>query len=331
MVIVGGITRLTQSGLSMVEWHLIVGSIPPITDADWLETFEKYQATPEFQIVNPDFTVEEFKTIFWWEYIHRVLGRLIGLAFLIPFVIFVFQRRIPSKLLPKLLIMFALGAFQGFMGWFMVKSGLVDKPSVSHLRLAAHLLTAFITFGFVLWVALDMRMESGKPIVSRTVMWLTRTALALLVIQVIYGAFVAGLKAGLFYNTWPTMNGEMIPQELGDSIGRDGLTATWSNITVIQFIHRWLAFLFLGVVVWLLLEVRKPHSDGQIVRLSRYLLGGTTLQVLLGIITLVMAVPLGWGVLHQLVALVLFAILIALNQRIGGRANLAASQVSDDL
>ena len=218
LVIIGGITRLTQSGLSMVEWKLIMGSIPPLNDAQWQETFEKYKQFPEYSIVNYAFTLDEFKSIFWWEYVHRMLGRLTGLVFIIPFTIFVMQNRVDRQMLKKLLFILLLGAFQGFLGWFMVKSGLVKDPHVSHLRLAAHLITAFIVIGFILWTIFSIIKPTRYPKVDNKLGWIIKSGFSLLILQIIYGAFMAGLKAGLYYNTWPMMGDVWLPTEVFNSI-----------------------------------------------------------------------------------------------------------------
>lgn len=298
MVIVGGITRLTQSGLSMVDWNLLMGAIPPMSPEAWDQVFEAYKQSPEFKIVNSSFTVDDFRSIFWWEYIHRMLGRLIGLVFVIPFVIFLIQKRISRQLLPKLLFLLFLGGFQGFLGWFMVKSGLVDNPHVSHFRLAAHLITAFLSFGYALWLALDLKYGS-QSLTKSLSPWLRWTWI-LLLMQIIYGAFVAGLKAGQFYNTWPLMGGQVIPSEFWHSLGRDGASAMIHNVTAIQFIHRTVAFILAGAVVamWWKYKSEKMYAFLALI---------VGVQFLLGVLTLVMQVPLLLGVLHQFGALALFA------------------------
>ena len=209
MVVVGGVTRLTHSGLSIVEWQPIMGAIPPLDDAQWAEAFAKYQQTPEFKQRNHDMTVEGFKGIFWWEYIHRLLGRLIGLVFLIPFVYFLVKKRLDPDIAWKLGLIFLLGAAQGALGWFMVQSGLVDQPRVSSLRLAAHLGLAFVILGAMLWVALDL-LYRERSLVSDGMRGRAGGMVALVFLMVLSGALVAGISAGLAYNTWPLMNGRLI-------------------------------------------------------------------------------------------------------------------------
>ncbi len=314
MVIIGGITRLTQSGLSMVEWKLIMGSIPPLNDAQWQETFEKYKQFPEFNIVNYHFTLREFKSVFWWEYIHRMLGRLTGLVFIIPFAVFIIQKRIDRKLLKKLLFIFLLGAFQGFIGWFMVKSGLVKDPHVSHLRLAAHLITAFAVIGFILWTTFSIINPNRYSKIDFKLYRIIKSGFALLMLQIVYGAFVAGLKAGLYYNTWPMMGSAWIPDEVLDSISREGISAFLNNITLVQFIHRTLAFVVAGFIAWVWIRTKhsksfhesEPFQQTALPTATTFLLIILVIQLILGITTLLFKVPVLLGVLHQFGALALF-------------------------
>ncbi|MGI8892455.1 MAG: COX15/CtaA family protein, partial [Bacteroidia bacterium] len=212
MVLVGGVTRLTGSGLSITEWNVLMGAVPPLNEHEWQITFAKYQQTPQYLKENYHFTLAEFKSIFWWEYIHRLLGRFIGIVFLIPFIFFLVKKWLPKPLILKLTLIFFLGGLQGFIGWYMVQSGLIDNPSVSHFRLALHLVTAFLTFGFTLWVALDIIYPGVRINASALKVPLIFSALVLL--QIIYGAFVAGLKAGFIYTTFPLMGDYLIPPGL---------------------------------------------------------------------------------------------------------------------
>jgi len=204
MVVVGGITRLTHSGLSISSYKLISGTIPPIGEAQWQEAFELYQQYPEYQKINDHFSLQDFKDIYFWEWLHRVIGRFIGLVFLLPFVYFIITKQLTKATIKKAILLLILGGFQGFLGWYMVKSGLVDKPDVSHYRLSAHLTTAFITFAYTFWVVLDLwfpeRKDSPKKLRN-----FIRIALLILIVQIIYGAFVAGLDAGFIHNHWPLM------------------------------------------------------------------------------------------------------------------------------
>jgi len=205
MVVVGGITRLTHSGLSISNYKLISGTIPPMNDMEWQEAFELYQQYPEYQKLNNHFSLQDFKDIYFWEWLHRVIGRFIGLVFLLPFLYFLATKQLTKSTIKKASILLGMGAFQGFMGWYMVKSGLVDNPDVSHYRLAAHLTTAFVTFAYTFWVALDLMFPDKKEIDIKFRNFI-RIALAVLLLQIIYGAFVAGLDAGFIHNHWPMMS-----------------------------------------------------------------------------------------------------------------------------
>ena len=303
MVLVGGITRLTNSGLSMVEWNLIMGSIPPLNEAEWLIAFEKYKQFPEYQMVNYHFTLEEFKPIFFWEYLHRVLGRLVGLVFIIPFIYFLFKKMISKELLPKLLLLLFMGGFQGFLGWYMVKSGLNKDPDVSHFRLAMHLTTAFLTFAYTLWVALGLMYPNRVKGAFKSLKAGATVLLLITVVQIVWGAFVAGLNAGKVYNTWPLM---------GDQLVADGVTAMtplWMNfvegLAGVQFIHRYMAYAVVGLVIYLAVKARKEKTNVSQRGGMKFLIGMVSVQFVLGIITLLLGVPVWLGVLHQIGALML--------------------------
>ncbi|RLA05050.1 MAG: heme A synthase, partial [Gammaproteobacteria bacterium] len=216
MVILGGVTRLTGSGLSMVNWHPIHGSIPPLNSEQWQQEFGNYQQSPEFQKINRDMNVDEFKSIFWFEYSHRMLGRLIGLVFLLPFLYFWWRKKIPQGLTPRLFIMFGLGGLQGLLGWYMVKSGLVSNPHVSQYRLTAHLLSAILIYGFILWTILDLnqsrRYQALKDSTVKNWRNISLALTSLVLLTVVSGGFVAGLKAGLIFNSFPLMGGQWIPE-----------------------------------------------------------------------------------------------------------------------
>ncbi len=303
MVMVGGITRLTGSGLSIVKWDLWHGAIPPVNDTDWNHVFELYKQSPQFRVVNYDFTLADFKNIFWWEYIHRLIGRLIGIVFIIPFLFFLFTKKIDRALLQRSFIIFLLGALQGALGWFMVKSGLVDNPHVSHYRLAAHLIAAFTVFGYIFWTALEYK----KATAPSTEISLTAKDLKifrfsvlifiLVILQLMYGAFVAGLKAGLVYNTFPLMEGKFFPEGLSLS----GIT---DNIATVQFMHRMLAYIVTLCIIYLWWKCRK---EAWLKQSTTILLGIVLLQFLLGVITLLSAVNIYAALLHQTGAFLLFA------------------------
>lgn len=309
MVVIGGITRLTNSGLSMVEWKLIMGAIPPRTEAEWQETFAKYQQFPEYQKLNTHYTLEDFKAIFWWEYLHRLLGRLIGVVFLIPFIFFWIKGYFNKKWLLKLLVLFALGGFQGFLGWFMVKSGLVDQPDVSHYRLAAHLLAAFGLFCYIIWLIMDLYSPAQVNIRVVRYAFMLRVILVLALLQVMYGAFVAGLNAGLFYPTFPTMNGAWIPPAIADAWQQNGWVSLISDITTVQFIHRWLGITLFSLVVGVY-YIFGPSLLRVAQQRLLWLVGVVSVQALLGIFTLIYQVPIALAVAHQFVALVFIGSII---------------------
>ncbi|MBT4958403.1 MAG: heme A synthase [Flavobacteriaceae bacterium] len=309
MVVVGGITRLTHSGLSIPDYKLISGIIPPINDQQWQEAFELYKQYPEYQKLNSNISLTEFKGIFFWEWLHRVIGRAIGLVFIIPFLYFLITRQLDKSTIKKTIILLILGSFQGFLGWYMVKSGLVDKPDVNHYRLAAHLTTAFVTFAFTLWVALDLIFPI-KQTINKTYRDLIRIGLAILFIQIIYGAFVAGLDAGFIHNNWPMMNEgkfmhetvliEKTPLYKNFIEGRSG----------VQFVHRILAF----IVVFSVLII---YINGKKIAVSNYQLYGLNsllilvgVQSLLGVLAILLRVPLWLGIAHQIGAFLLLSSMI---------------------
>lgn len=296
MVIVGGATRLTDSGLSITEWKPILGAIPPMNDADWQDAFRKYQAIPEYHLVNKGMSVESFKFIYWWEWSHRFLGRFIGIAFFLPFVFFWATKRIERAAIPKLLGLFVLGGLQGFLGWYMVKSGLVDRVDVSQYRLAAHLTLALTIYAAIVWTSLGF----GRP--ARDVGTSVRGRVALgivglVLLQIAIGGFVAGLKAGLNYNTWPLMADAVIPRGLGM------LSPWWlnffENALTVQFVHRMVAYVLFGVTLVHCVRVRSLTA--------KILFGAVLGQAILGICTLLFHVPISLALVHQGGALVVLA------------------------
>lgn len=305
MIIVGGITRLTQSGLSMVEWAPIMGTLPPLGDIAWQQVFSKYQASPEYQKVNFGMSLEEFKGIFWWEYGHRLLGRVIGLIYLLPLLYFLFRGMVPRTWLPRLITLFVLGGLQGLMGWFMVKSGLVDIPHVSQYRLTAHLGLALIIFAYMWWFALEFLLgETPRAGVDKTYLRLTLGAVLVVFIMMLSGGFVAGTKAGFIMNTFPTMNGDWVPGNLL------ALSPWWRNLfenaVTVQFTHRLLAVV---VVVTVLVLYLKSRREGfQTAALIPLLV--MLIQVALGISALLLVVPVALGAAHQAGAVALFAAVI---------------------
>lgn len=306
MVVVGGITRLTHSGLSISSYKLISGTIPPLNEAQWIAEFEHYKQFPEYQKKHFHFELEDFKFIYFWEYIHRVLGRLLGVVFIIPFLYFLVRKQLSKPTIKKCLILVGLGGFQGFLGWYMVKSGLVDMPNVSHYRLAMHLTTAFITFAYTFWVALDLWYPTKKQI-DKHIRNIIRFALAILLVQIIWGAFVAGLHAGLIHNTWPFMNeGKLIHETVYSE-----QVPVWKNFVEgksgVQFVHRYLAYFVVAMIFFIWYKTKnmnltKPQKQG-----INLLLVLVITQFTLGVFTLIMHVPVTLGVLHQVVAFFLLA------------------------
>ena len=306
MVIVGGITRLTHSGLSISNYKLISGTIPPTNALQWNEAFDLYKQYPEYQKLNYNMTIDEFKDIYFWEWIHRVIGRFIGLVFVIPFVYFLLRKQLKKSTIKKCLILLAMGGFQGFLGWFMVKSGLVDKPDVSHYRLAMHLTTAFLTFAYTFWVALDLIFPSKKQ-VNTSFRNLIRVGLVILVVQIIWGAFVAGLDAGWIHNHWPLMNdGELIHQSV--TTEQEPL---WRNFiegkSGVQFVHRYLAYIVVGIIGFIWFKARKNKTTMLQQKGINLLLILVGVQFVLGVLTLVLFVPVWLGVLHQVTVFFLLA------------------------
>lgn len=304
MVVVGGITRLTHSGLSMPDYKIISGTIPPINAEQWQEAFELYKQYPEYKKLNSDISLQEFKGIFFWEWLHRVIGRLIGLVFIIPFIYFLITKQLNISTIKKTIILLILGGFQGFLGWYMVKSGLIDKPDVSHYRLAAHLTTAFITFAFTLWVALDLIYPIKKDI-NKKFRNIIRVSLAILLLQIIYGAFVAGLDAGFIHNHWPMMSEgkfmhetvliEKTPVYKNFIEGRSG----------VQFVHRILAIIVVVSVIIIYSMGKKIATSIEQINGLNLLLILVGIQSLLGIFTILLQVPLWLGIAHQVGAFLL--------------------------
>lgn len=313
MVVLGGVTRLTGSGLSMVDWRPLTGVLPPLTADEWQAAFDMYRATPEFAAVNSHMTVEDFKGIFWLEYLHRLLGRLIGLAFLLPFGWFLWRGYIARRELPKYGLMFVLGGLQGVLGWYMVKSGLVDNPRVSQYRLTAHLVAAFLIYAYIFWVALSLVFRREGALAHP---WFGRTVLltALVCVTIVSGGFVAGLDAGLLYNTFPMMGAYWVPP------GLLALDPPWINFfenqATAQFNHRVLAIATFAAILLYWWRARKAALPEEV----RPGVGGlavlATVQVALGISTLLTMVPVALAASHQAVAMLLFTVALYLCHRL---------------
>jgi len=316
MVVLGGVTRLTRSGLSIVEWQPLMGAIPPLTEAQWLTLFEKYKLTPEYQKVNVGMDLAGFQGIFWLEYFHRLLGRLIGLAFALPFVYFLVRGKIERALAPKLWLLFALGAAQGLLGWLMVASGLVDEPRVSPYRLTAHLGLAILIYGTMFWVALGLLSPqpaaNAPPALRRHGLGVT----ALIAMTILAGGFVAGTRAGFVFNDWPLMHGRWIPE------GLYAMQPLWAdffeNVATVQFHHRLLAYLLcLALPAWWWLARRQALAT-RARWLFHLLLAALVVQVALGIATLLYVVPLPLAAAHQAGALLLLSVALLINHHLRG-------------
>lgn len=306
MVVVGGITRLTHSGLSISNYKLISGTIPPLNNMEWQEAFNLYKQYPEYQKLNNQFSLQDFKNIYFWEWLHRVIGRFIGLVFFIPFIYFLIKKQLSKPTIKKAIVLLCLGGFQGFLGWYMVKSGLVDNPDVSHYRLAAHLTTAFITFAYTFWVALDLMFPNKKEVNIRF-RNLIRFSLVILLFQIIYGAFVAGLDAGFIHNHWPMMSeGKFMHETVYIE-----QTPIYKNFiegkSGVQFVHRILAYIVVGLILLIWGNSKKLGLNTYQLKGINSLLIIVGIQFLLGVLTILLQVPVWLGVAHQIGAFFLLS------------------------
>jgi heme a synthase len=307
MVSVGGATRLTGSGLSITEWRPIVGIVPPLSQADWLDLFAKYQQIPQYQHLNKGMSLDAFKAIFWWEWVHRFLGRLVGAAFLLPFAYFLAARQISRALMGRLAAIFALGGLQGLIGWYMVSSGLAERTEVSQYRLALHLGLAVLIFGALVWVALSVEERQARASSARTLHLAPAAAIVVLVfLQIVLGAFVAGLRAGASYNTWPLMDGRLVPEGLGAM--EPWYLNLFENALTVQFAHRLVAYGLVLTALWQAWSVRREPCDPWIRLSAAWLAGAALAQASLGIATLLAHVPLTLALVHQAGAVALFGL-----------------------
>ncbi|MEP1489524.1 MAG: COX15/CtaA family protein [Algibacter sp.] len=308
MVVVGGITRLTHSGLSISSYKLISGTIPPMNDVEWNEAFNLYKQYPEYQKLNTHFSLQDFKDIYFWEWLHRVIGRFIGMVFFLPFVYFLITKQLTKPTIKKAILLLFMGGFQGFLGWYMVKSGLVDNPDVSHYRLAAHLTTAFITFAYTFWVALDLMFPIRK-VINNTFRYFIRIVMAVLILQIIYGAFVAGLDAGFIHNHWPLMSdGKFIHETV--YIEQNPLYKNFiEGKSGVQFTHRILAYVVTILIISIWFKSRKLETTKLQKNAITGLLAMVGVQFLLGVLTIIFQVPVWLGVAHQIGAFFLLSIM----------------------
>jgi cytochrome c oxidase assembly protein subunit 15 len=322
MVILGGVTRLTDSGLSMVQWRPILGTVPPLTEQAWQDRFALYKEYPEFQEKNFDLKLDGFKTIFWIEFAHRLLGRSIAILFFLPMIYFFVRYKLSKILKIKLLTMFVLGGLQGLMGWYMVQSGLVDNPHVSQYRLTAHLGLAFLIYGFILWVAYELlfpQQDLNNKFIYTPLFKFSCVIVALVSMTVLAGGLVAGLHAGMVYNTFPLMDGQWVPDGIlqFDPLWRN----FFENVTTVQFDHRILAITTFIAVCLFWVMVRNSLANPKLRMASHLLLGMAVIQVSLGISTLLLHVPLALAPVHQAGGLLLFTAALlncyhALNTRV---------------
>ncbi len=313
MVVIGGITRLTGSGLSITEWKPIMGALPPMNEAEWNIAFEKYKAIPEYTLINQHMDLAGFKRIFFWEYLHRNWGRLMGIVFIVPFIIFWRKGYLKGWLFKRALIILIGGGSVGALGWFMVASGLEDDPDVSHFRLAIHLCAAFSVFALVLWTVFDLRdqhsaFSSDGSAAGKWARWI----LVLLFVQIVWGAFTAGLNAGSIYNTWPLMNGAFMPD---NTLVHGSL---WKDLADhkdgVQFVHRNLAWLVAAAFVGFAWRYRNTAA---LATVWKWLMVAVLAQFVLGVFTVLTQVRIELGVLHQFGALVLLATLLKALHRTG--------------
>jgi len=301
MIIIGGITRLTDSGLSMVEWRPIMGFFPPISELDWERVFDLYKETPEYLIKNNGMSLSNFKEIFFWEYFHRLWGRLIGIIFIIPFIFFIILKKIPRSILYNLFLILILGSLQAIIGWWMVKSGLINDPSVSQYRLVLHLSNAMLILFLLAWTYLELREGPSKIQFN-----FSSFIFCLVSITIIAGAFVAGMDAGLMYNEYPMMGGKLIPENYGEY----KLLDPFENPASAQFHHRHLALFTLICTLIFSYKSYKKSEDPKMKKIALYIPIIVFVQFLLGIVTLINMVPVHLGALHQAVAIILFLAVI---------------------
>lgn len=316
-LVVGGVTRLTQSGLSIVEWQPLIGTLPPLSAQEWSDVFEKYKETPEFQQVNHRMSLEEFKGIFWWEYFHRLLGRTIGVVFFLPFLYFLLRRKIERPLIPRLLGIFILGGLQGAMGWFMVKSGLVDDPHVSQYRLTAHLSLAFIIFISMMWVGLGLVEERARHFADEGYRRLQRFGFWLFLLvcyMVVTGGFVAGIRAGKAYNTFPLMNGHFVPPEI--LMIEPWYQNFFNNMATVQFDHRLGAWLLAFLLPWFWVRLRRFQDRRRAQNVAGLTVLVLAIQITLGVLTVLNAVPVALGAMHQGGSMVLMTMILWLNHEL---------------
>jgi heme a synthase len=319
MVLVGGATRLTESGLSIVEWKPVTGSLPPLTDQAWNDAFEGYKAIPQYRQVNAGMTLGEFKTIFWWEWSHRLLGRTIGMVYLLPFLWFLWRGSVSGALGRRLWLIFGLGGLQGGVGWWMVASGLSERTEVSQLRLATHLVLALLIYAAIVWTLRRLKPREEEVEAPTRLRWTSWALVVVTFVQLYLGALVAGLRAGRIYNTWPLIDGAFIP-------GPAQLwfeTPWWRNLfestLTVQFEHRMTAYALLLLAAFHAFDVMRARAGREAVRGAHRLLAAVLLQAMLGIATLLLVVPIHLALTHQAVAIVVLTFAVLQTERLAPR------------
>lgn len=318
MVLVGGATRLTESGLSIVEWKPVTGALPPLTEAQWTEAFEGYKAIPQYRELNAGMNLSEFKTIFWWEWSHRLLGRVIGMVYLLPFLWFLWRGMMGAELKRRLWLIFGLGALQGAVGWWMVASGLTARVEVSQYRLATHLVLALLIYAAIVWT---LRRLTDRPqaAASSRLKFTSMVLLAQTFVQLYFGALVAGLRAGRVYNTWPDIDGSFIP-----SAARLWFETPWwrnlfDNALTVQFEHRMTAYALLALAAWHAFDAVRSRAGSAVIGGAWSLLAALMLQAVLGIFTLLNQVPIDLALAHQAVAIVVLTLAVLQAERLAAR------------
>ena len=302
MALVGATTRLTESGLSIVEWKPVTGTLPPLNDAQWNQAFEAYKAIPQYRELNAGMNLAEFKTIFWWEWSHRLLGRMIGVAFLLPFLWFLWRGALSAELRVRLWLIFGLGALQGVVGWWMVASGLSERVEVSHYRLATHLMLALLIFSAIVWTL--RRMAGGPPLLASSRLKITSVVLLVLTFFQLYlGALLAGLRAGRVYNTWPEIDGALIPSGARLFFDEPWWRNLFDNTLTVQFEHRMVAYALFALAILHAVDAVRSRAGDVAVNGALWLAAAITLQAALGIVTLLNQVPILLGLAHQAVAM----------------------------
>lgn len=328
MVLVGGATRLTESGLSIVEWKPVTGALPPLTDAHWHAAFEAYKAIPQYRELNSGMSLAEFKNIFWWEWSHRLLGRVIGMVFLLPFLWFLWRGVLSAALKKRLWVIFGLGGLQGAVGWWMVASGLTHRVEVSQYRLAVHLMLALIIFAAIVWTL--RRLSDRAPVLAVARLRVTSVALlALTFLQIYFGALVAGLRAGRVFNTWPEIDGALIP-----SVDRLFFEQPWwrnmfDNTLTVQFQHRMTAYVLFALAIWHVVDAIRARAGTTVVNGALWLATAIAMQAALGILTLLYQVPIDLALTHQAVAIIVLTLAILQVERMKPRSVILTARQLD--